>query len=94
MSLFEWFDAGMLDTAIVDLVPVLHTSRLIQPMCKEFHSFTTLIHNQFNCCWNRKRVFILGPSHHVRLSGCALSSVAKYHTPFYDLTIDTQGKFP
>nr|CAG4643369.1 EOG090X09ZA [Ilyocryptus agilis] len=39
---------------------------------------------------NVKRVFILGPSHHVRLSGCALSSVAKYRTPFYDLSIDTQ----
>nr|CAG4641046.1 EOG090X09ZA [Eulimnadia texana] len=37
-----------------------------------------------------KRVFILGPSHHVRLSGCALSSTTKYRTPFYDLTIDTQ----
>nr|CAG4648085.1 EOG090X09ZA [Moina brachiata]SVE93140.1 EOG090X09ZA [Moina brachiata] len=35
-----------------------------------------------------KRVFILGPSHHVRLSGCALSSVKKYQTPLYDLTID------
>jgi len=35
-----------------------------------------------------KRVFILGPSHHVRLSGCALSACSKYQTPFYDLTID------
>ena len=35
-----------------------------------------------------KRVFILGPSHHVRLSGCALSACAKYATPFYDLTLD------
>ncbi|BES93867.1 Memo-like protein [Nesidiocoris tenuis] len=37
-----------------------------------------------------KRVFILGPSHNVRLSGCALSTASKYRTPFYDLTIDTQ----
>jgi len=37
-----------------------------------------------------KRVFILGPSHHVRLSGCALSSNSRYQTPFYDLTIDNQ----
>nr|CAG4636357.1 EOG090X09ZA [Eubosmina coregoni]SVE69936.1 EOG090X09ZA [Eubosmina coregoni] len=36
-----------------------------------------------------KRVFILGPSHHVRLAGCALSPAAKYHTPFYDLNIDS-----
>uniref|UniRef100_A0A023F4N0 Putative dioxygenase n=1 Tax=Triatoma infestans TaxID=30076 RepID=A0A023F4N0_TRIIF len=37
-----------------------------------------------------KRVFILGPSHNVRLSGCALSSAVKYRTPFYDLIVDTQ----
>ncbi|XP_037072805.1 protein MEMO1-like isoform X2 [Pollicipes pollicipes] len=39
-----------------------------------------------------KRVFILGPSHHVRLSGCALSSTLKYSTPLYDLTLD-QGVY-
>ncbi|CAG2054264.1 unnamed protein product [Timema podura] len=37
-----------------------------------------------------RRVFILGPSHHVRLGGCALSTAVKYHTPLYDLRIDTQ----
>lgn len=37
-----------------------------------------------------RRVFILGPSHHVRLAGCALSTATKYRTPFYDLTIDKQ----
>ncbi|CAH1955702.1 unnamed protein product [Acanthoscelides obtectus] len=36
-----------------------------------------------------KRIFILGPSHHVRLSGCALSGAQKYKTPLYDLAIDT-----
>ena len=41
----------------------------------------------------RRRVFILGPSHHVRLAGCALSSVDRYQTPLYDLTIDTNGKY-
>ncbi|XP_061415412.1 protein MEMO1 [Lethenteron reissneri] len=35
-----------------------------------------------------KRVFILGPSHHVHLSGCALSSVSIYKTPIYNLRID------
>ncbi|XP_059159052.1 protein MEMO1-like [Physella acuta] len=35
-----------------------------------------------------KRVFILGPSHHVRLSGCALSGTDLYETPLYNLTID------
>lgn len=37
-----------------------------------------------------KRVFILGPSHHVRLSGCALTATEKYRTPFYDLIVDTR----
>lgn len=40
-----------------------------------------------------RRIFILGPSHHVRLSGCALSSAQKYRTPLYDLLIDTQGAY-
>lgn len=35
-----------------------------------------------------KRVFILGPSHHVRLSGCALTATEKYQTPLYDLIVD------
>ncbi|KAK3092955.1 hypothetical protein FSP39_009320 [Pinctada imbricata] len=35
-----------------------------------------------------KRIFILGPSHHVRLSGCALTSTQRYQTPLYDLVID------
>lgn len=35
-----------------------------------------------------QRVFILGPSHHVRLAGCALSTATKYRTPLYDLRID------
>uniref|UniRef100_A0A8C5V7J2 Protein MEMO1 n=1 Tax=Microcebus murinus TaxID=30608 RepID=A0A8C5V7J2_MICMU len=33
-------------------------------------------------------IFILGPSHHVPLSRCALSSVVIYRTPLYDLRID------
>ncbi|XP_055380457.1 protein MEMO1 [Condylostylus longicornis] len=37
-----------------------------------------------------KRIFILGPSHHVRLRGCALSIASKYKTPLYNLKIDTE----
>uniref|UniRef100_A0A5S6R4J9 Protein MEMO1 n=1 Tax=Trichuris muris TaxID=70415 RepID=A0A5S6R4J9_TRIMR len=33
-------------------------------------------------------IFILGPSHHVCLNGCALSKYDKYNTPFYDLVVD------
>ncbi|XP_027537421.1 protein MEMO1 [Neopelma chrysocephalum] len=35
-----------------------------------------------------RKIFILGPSHHVPLSRCALSSVDIYRTPLYDLRID------
>ncbi|CAG2100964.1 unnamed protein product [Medioppia subpectinata] len=35
-----------------------------------------------------KRIFILGPAHHVRLGGCALSPAKVYKTPLYDLNID------
>uniref|UniRef100_A0A8C9ETJ0 Protein MEMO1 n=1 Tax=Pavo cristatus TaxID=9049 RepID=A0A8C9ETJ0_PAVCR len=39
-----------------------------------------------DCC--SRKIFILGPSHHVPLSRCALSSVDIYRTPLYDLRID------
>ena len=35
-----------------------------------------------------KRVFILGPSHHHYLTGCALTRTAVYTTPVGDLNID------
>lgn len=49
----------------------------------------------------RKRVFLLGPSHHYYLSGCALTQCDAYETPLGNLQIDkatvaelrTKGKF-
>ena len=35
-----------------------------------------------------KRIFVLGPSHVVYLSGCALTTCSKYHTPLGDLIVD------
>ncbi|XP_022689490.1 protein MEMO1-like isoform X1 [Varroa jacobsoni] len=35
-----------------------------------------------------RKIFILGPSHHVYLDGCALSPATTYRTPFMDLPID------
>lgn len=37
-----------------------------------------------------ERVFILGPSHHVYLAGCALTQTLTYETPLYNLTVDTK----
>jgi hypothetical protein len=41
--------------------------------------------------FNRKRVFILGPSHHVYLSECALSRCRLYKTPIGDLPLDLES---
>ncbi|KIJ45285.1 hypothetical protein M422DRAFT_30133 [Sphaerobolus stellatus SS14] len=35
-----------------------------------------------------KRVFVLGPSHHVYMDGCALPTVAEYATPIGNLPLD------
>ncbi|XP_062502128.1 protein MEMO1-like [Corticium candelabrum] len=35
-----------------------------------------------------KRIFILGPSHHIHLPGCALSKATTCETPLYPLTVD------
>ena len=37
-----------------------------------------------------KRVFILGPSHHAYLSGCALTKMNEYATPLGNLIVDVQ----
>jgi hypothetical protein len=37
-----------------------------------------------------KRVFILGPSHHVYLEGCALSKCKEYETPLGNLPLDLE----
>jgi len=35
-----------------------------------------------------RTIFVLGPSHHVRLTGCAVTQHAAYQTPLYDLSIN------
>lgn len=35
-------------------------------------------------------IFVLGPSHHYRLSGCALTQTTEYQTPLYNLIIDQE----
>ncbi|XP_044255041.1 protein MEMO1-like [Tribolium madens] len=37
-----------------------------------------------------RRIFILGPSHHFGLSGCALTTATYYKTPLYDLLVDSK----
>jgi len=33
---------------------------------------------------------LLGPSHHVRLSGCGLTTCTQWETPLSNLTVDTE----
>jgi AmmeMemoRadiSam system protein B len=40
-----------------------------------------------------KRVFILGPSHHVYLKGCALSQCQEYETPIGSLPLDLNSEW-
>jgi predicted class III extradiol MEMO1 family dioxygenase len=79
----------MLAIHILDLPPHGHTRVLIQQACKWPHSYFvfTSAHLQ-----NRKRVFILGPSHHVYLDGCALSKCSTYETPIGSLPLDLDSK--
>ena len=79
----------MQDTHTVEHVEHLLTSRSTPQMCK-----SPTLHFQHRCVHRlssghgRRRVFILGPSHHVYLAGCALSSTTRYETPLYNLEID------
>lgn len=87
----------MLDMPTVVPVVRLPIGKWVQLLCKWYFELTTMIRNIViypaflfvTLC--SKRIFILGPSHHVRLRGCALSVAKKYKTPLYDLKIDTEG---
>jgi len=37
-----------------------------------------------------RTIFVMGPSHHIRLSGCAVSQCVKYQTPLGDLQVDVE----
>lgn len=64
---------------------------VIVPHAGYFYSGSTAAYAYRQVDPNRtRRVFILGPSHHVHLTGCALSATQTYKTPLYDLTIDSQ----
>lgn len=82
----------MLDTPTVVPAGPSPTVKLVLLSCKDskfLFSNRMFFFNFYRLF--RKRIFILGPSHHVRLRGCALSVAKKYRTPLYDLKIDTQS---
>ena len=78
----------MLDMRIQDQPLLGLTSRLICPKC--IHSFQS----PFSLCPSdmqiRRKVFLLGPSHHLYLSNCALSVHTHHTTPLGDLPLDLE----
>lgn len=50
-----------------------------------------MLNSQFSWADVSKRVFLLGPSHHVHLTNAALSQCTTYETPLGNLSIDTDS---
>src|SRR5579862_8957336 len=79
----------MPDTPILDQLPHGHTNPLIFPKRGLFFTcFMLRDHILSLPDFIRKRIFLLGPSHHIYLSGCALSDCESYETPLGDLKLD------
>ena len=80
----------MLDTDIVEHVQVwmnLHNLRkIVLCVVDLWLIFSAHAYSQIDPS-NIQRVFILGPSHHYRLNGCAVSDCLRYETPLYDLKV-------
>ena len=76
-------------TPIVEHVVHSPTSRWIPAECEHYErTINDPVSSYTIPLTCRKRVFLLGPSHHVYLPGCALSSTTHYETPLYNLEID------
>ncbi|KAJ8661085.1 AmmeMemoRadiSam system protein B [Lichtheimia ornata] len=71
--------------------PVAGTRAIIAPHAGYSYSGPTAAY-AYKCVdvTNIKRVFILGPSHHVYLESCALSQCDSYETPLGDLVLDKE----
>ena len=87
----------MLVIHIVVLLVLILINSLILELCEfNLHShcpfyMKKIQYGNLHLTCYRKRVFILGPSHHVYLPGCAVTGTTVYNTPLYNLKIDTKG---
>jgi hypothetical protein len=77
-----------LDTLTLALLLPGRIRVLIPPRCQCTSWSSNLIEPTNFLLQLRKRVFILGPSHHVYLNGCALSKCTEYATPLGVLPLD------
>lgn len=64
------------------------------PITPSSGSFFSSVWSLFCSHGKRRRVFVLGPSHHVYSTACSLpsSSVESYQTPFGDIPLDKDGE--
>lgn len=76
----------MLDTLTLVLQQLGRTKLSIRAICRSLFWPETFWLNP-----DSDRVFILGPSHHVYLDGCALSRCDTYSTPLGDLPLDQES---
>ena len=77
------------DTRTQGAQPPGLTRPLIRLTCS-YLFFNLNFENDILCS---KRVFILGPSHHFYLDGCAISSCEEYDTPVGALPLDLESAF-
>ncbi|KAG6850514.1 hypothetical protein H0H93_012515 [Arthromyces matolae] len=78
----------MLDMRIRDQLQHGRTKVLTRTECT---AISFVCHHSDLICISSKRVFILGPSHHFYLDGCALSSCKEYDTPIGKLPLDIES---
>jgi hypothetical protein len=76
----------MLDTTTLVQPPPGPTRVLIPPQCLSF-----ILHASTRRSVASSRVFVLGPSHHVYLTNCALPIMDSYETPIGPLPLDLNG---
>ncbi|GAM27474.1 hypothetical protein SAMD00019534_106500, partial [Acytostelium subglobosum LB1] len=68
----------------------LNTRAIIVPHAGYAYSGRAAAHGYINLDANKyKRIFILGPSHHVYMKSCGLSKLTHFETPLGNLEIDT-----
>lgn len=80
---------GMPDTLILALQPHGPTRPWICPR-RECSHHQLAPHGRGKVTRHSKRIFLLGPSHHYYLTGCALTKCDTYATPLGNLKIDKE----
>ncbi|KAI8054438.1 MEMO1-like protein [Syncephalis plumigaleata] len=90
-ELQQWLQAVPTQTEEDIAIPVKNARAIIAPHAGYAYSGETAAY-AYKCIDPSavKRVFILGPSHHVYMSGCAISGYTEYETPLGPLKLDQE----